>query len=184
VFDEAINKLYVMANESYEDFARALQTEYEEDCGVTFGKVPLTALARITRAVDGEEVPIGKDRAAKIRDALVVQKMLDADGKIGAAFDPRKKGFTLSLPAEYADLEPAVIDLLSAHQIERHLRKDTDEKPNRLEKEVTLSADFVPCGIGSSQGQATGWSSRPTRWPRALSPRSIRWKRSNHRRSR
>jgi hypothetical protein len=27
VFDEAINKLYVMANESYEDFARALQTE-------------------------------------------------------------------------------------------------------------------------------------------------------------
>jgi type III restriction enzyme len=32
VFDETINKLYVIANESYEDFARALQTEYEEDC--------------------------------------------------------------------------------------------------------------------------------------------------------
>ncbi len=44
VFDETINKLYVMANESYEDFARALQTEYEEDCGVTFGKVPITAI--------------------------------------------------------------------------------------------------------------------------------------------
>jgi len=42
VFDESVNKLYVMANESYEDFAKALQTEYEEDCGVTFGKVPLT----------------------------------------------------------------------------------------------------------------------------------------------
>jgi superfamily II DNA or RNA helicase len=55
VFDEAINKLYIMANESYEDFARALQTEYEEDCGVTFGKVPITAIARITRAVDGQE---------------------------------------------------------------------------------------------------------------------------------
>jgi type III restriction enzyme len=112
VFDDAINKLYVMANESYEDFARALQTEYEEDCGVTFGKVPLTALARITRAVDGEEVPTGKDTAGTIHDALVAQKMLDADGKIGAAFDPRSKGFTLSLPAAYADLEPAVIDLL------------------------------------------------------------------------
>ena len=47
VFDESVNKLYVMANESYEDFARALQTEYEEDCGVTFGKVPLTALVKI-----------------------------------------------------------------------------------------------------------------------------------------
>ena len=40
VFDENVNKLLVVANESYEDFARKLQTEYEDDCGVTFGKVP------------------------------------------------------------------------------------------------------------------------------------------------
>ena len=57
-----------MANESYEDFARALQTEYEEDCGVTFGKVPLTALAKLIRVVDGEEQPIGRDAAEVIRD--------------------------------------------------------------------------------------------------------------------
>jgi type III restriction enzyme len=55
VFDASVNKLYVMANESYEDFARALQTEYEDECGVTFGKVPLTALARLSRVVDGHE---------------------------------------------------------------------------------------------------------------------------------
>jgi type III restriction enzyme len=60
VFDESVNKLYVMANESYEDFARALQTEYEEDCGVTFGKVPLTTIAKIVRVVDGVEQPIGR----------------------------------------------------------------------------------------------------------------------------
>ncbi len=53
VFDESINKLFVMANESYEDFALALQTEYEEDCGVTFGRVPITAIAKLTRVVDG-----------------------------------------------------------------------------------------------------------------------------------
>ena len=62
VFDESVNKLYVMANESYEDFAKALQTEYEEECGVTFGKVPLLALAKLTRVVDGQEVPIGARR--------------------------------------------------------------------------------------------------------------------------
>lgn len=142
VFDDAINKLYVMANESYEDFARALQTEYEQDCGVTFGKVPLTALARITRVVDGQEVAIGKDAAEAIRIALVGQKMLEADGSLGTAFDPRKKDFKLELPPEYADLQAAVIDLLAAYQIERHIRKDADEKPNRLKKEVTLSPDF------------------------------------------
>jgi len=142
VFDESINKLYVMANESYEDFARSLQTEYEEDCGVTFGKLPITAIARITRAVDGVEVAIGKDAAEVIRAALVKQNMLEIDGRIGAAFDTQRKDFKLSLPPEYSDLEPAIVDLLAAHQIERHIRKDSDEKPNRLKKQVVLSPDF------------------------------------------
>ena len=142
VFDDSINKLYVMANESYEDFARALQTEYEDDCGVTFGKVPITAIARITRAVDGEEQPIGKAAANVIRDALVTQKMLETDGRIGKAFEPRRLDFDLVLPEGYGDLTPAVIDLLASHQIERLIRRDRDERSNRLKKEVTLSPDF------------------------------------------
>lgn len=36
-FDEQLNKLTVIANESFDDFARKLQTEMEEDCGVSFG---------------------------------------------------------------------------------------------------------------------------------------------------
>ena len=142
VFDESINKLYVMANESYEDFARALQTEYEEDCGVTFGKVPMTAIARITRVVDGEEEPIGKEAAEAIRQALVAQKMLEADGRLQAAFDPKRPDFKIELPAAVCRPCAAVVDLLASYQIERHIRKDTDEKPNRLKKEVTLSPEF------------------------------------------
>ncbi len=36
IFDPNINKLTVVANERYEDFAKALQKEIEEDCGVDF----------------------------------------------------------------------------------------------------------------------------------------------------
>jgi len=36
IFDRNINKLTVVANERYEDFARALQPEIEQDCGVDF----------------------------------------------------------------------------------------------------------------------------------------------------
>ncbi len=53
VFDESVNKLYVMANESYEDFAKAHQTEYEEECGVTFGKVPILKYELHRLLVDG-----------------------------------------------------------------------------------------------------------------------------------
>ena len=36
-YDRNINRLTVIANESYNDFAKALQTEMQEDCGVDFG---------------------------------------------------------------------------------------------------------------------------------------------------
>lgn len=36
IFDRNINKLTVIANERYEDFARELQREIQEDCGVDF----------------------------------------------------------------------------------------------------------------------------------------------------
>ncbi len=37
ITDENINRLTVIANESYEDFARQLQSEIEDECGVDFG---------------------------------------------------------------------------------------------------------------------------------------------------
>lgn len=143
VFDDSINKLFVMANESYEDFARALQSEYEEDCGVTFGKVPLTAIAKITRVVDGEEVPIGRDAAEVIKTALVNQKIIDADGRLQPAFDPKRPDFKIDLPEPHRELAPAVVDLLASYQIERHIRRDKQEGANRLRKEVQLSPEFI-----------------------------------------
>jgi type III restriction enzyme len=142
VFDDSVNKLYVMANESYEEFARALQTEYEDDCGVTFGKVPLSALARLVRVVNGIEQPIGLEAAGTIRAALVAQKMLDADGRIQPAFNPTRAGFRLDLPEAHRDLAPLVIDVLSTYQVERHIHRDRDDGPNRLKKDVALSPEF------------------------------------------
>lgn len=142
VRDESVNKLYVMANESYEDFARALQTEYEEDCGVTFGKVPLTALAKLLYFADGHEKPVGRAAAEEIRTTLVSQGFLDNEGRIQQAFDPRRTDFRLNLPEAHSVLAPAVIDLLSSYQIERHIRKEKDEGANRLRKQIQLSPEF------------------------------------------
>jgi type III restriction enzyme len=142
VFDESVNKLYVMANESYEDFARALQTEYEEECGVTFGKVPFTALVKLARVVDGVAQPIGPEGAEAIRSALVAQKLIDAEGRIMPAFDPKRSDFAIELPEAQRDLVSDVVDLLARYQIERHIRRERDEGVNRLRKEVALSPEF------------------------------------------
>jgi Restriction endonuclease len=142
VFDESINRLYVMANESYEDFARALQTEYEDECGVTFGKVPITAISKLTRVVDEQEQAVGRDGAEEIFRALISGGFISADGKIQPAFDPLKPGLTLNLPDAQQDVEPAVIDLLSGYQIERHVKRARDERVNHLRKEIQLTPEF------------------------------------------
>lgn len=131
-----------MANESYEDFARALQTEYEEDCGVTFGKIPVTAFAKLLRVVDGEEKPIGREAAEQIMQALKAQGLLDNDGRITEEFIPKDKGFKLDLPEEHADLASDIITKISEYQMERHIRRARDEKPNHLKKDVLHSPEF------------------------------------------
>lgn len=48
IYDKNINRLTVVANESYNDFAKALQNELKEDCGVDFGKRLKSKRNRIT----------------------------------------------------------------------------------------------------------------------------------------
>lgn len=142
VRDDSINKLYVFANESYEDFARGLQSEYESE-GVSFGKVPLVALSKLTQVVDEEEKPIGREAAEKIRTALIEQKLLDENNRIQPTFDPRRPDFKLNLPEEFSSLTPTVIDLLSSYLIERHIRREKQEGTNRFKKAVELSPEFI-----------------------------------------
>jgi type III restriction enzyme len=92
--------------------------------------------------IDGQEQPLGRAAADEIRAALVTQKMLDSEGRIQPVFDPKRPGFRLNLPEAFQELVPAVIDLLSSYQIERFIRKDKDEGPNRLKKQVQLSPEF------------------------------------------
>ena len=142
VRDDSVNKLYVFANETYEDFARGLQSEYESE-GISFGKVPLVALSKLTHVVGDEEIPIGREAAKEIRASLVEQKYLDEDNRIQRSFDPRRADFKLSLPEQYSSLTPAVIDLLSSYLIERHIRREKEEGPNRFKKAVEVSPEFL-----------------------------------------
>ena len=67
VYDETVNRLTVIANESYEEFARTLQSEFEEDFGIKFGKVEAIDFARLIRvADDGTESRIGQDASRQI----------------------------------------------------------------------------------------------------------------------
>ena len=142
VFDENINKLVVIANESYEDFAKSLQNEYEEDCGVTFGKVPMLAFVKLERLEGKETKPIGRTGSEAIWNALKTSGVVDGNGRISSTFDPKKPGFELPLPEAYKELHGDVLEVLASYQLERHIKRDEVPKKLVFKKAVALDEDF------------------------------------------
>lgn len=64
--DRTINKLTVMANESYKEFAAKLQTEYEKDGGIRFGILEPHSFANIQVQTGTETVPLGAEKSTEL----------------------------------------------------------------------------------------------------------------------
>lgn len=142
VKDDNINKLTVIARESYADFAAGLQKEYEDDCGVTFGKVPKIAFSKLSVVVDEEEKPLGRKASEDIWSELVSKGFVDTNGKIQPAFNPSKEGFSLGLSEQFIQQEAEIITVLQSYQLERHIKKDEEPKRLKINKQIFLDPEF------------------------------------------
>ena len=143
VHDETINRLTVIANESYEEFARMLQTEFEEDFGIRFGKVEKIAFSKLVRrAEDGTESEIGQDESAKIWDELVAKRYLNSAGDILEKFDPKNPHFKLEMPGAYADMAAAIVDEINRKVFKNRVVNARDRRELKFRKEVQLSDGF------------------------------------------
>ncbi len=140
--DDTINKLTVIARESYSDFAKGLQKEYELECGVTFGKVPKTAFAQIADVIDDEEVILGKESSVEIWNELIKSEILDEKGKIRSSFNPAKDGFSFGLSEKYQAFQDDITYILQSFQIERHIKKDEEPKRLKINKQIFLDPEF------------------------------------------
>jgi type III restriction enzyme len=145
IFDDSINKLHVVANESYESFARALQNEYQEDCGVTFGRVPKQRFWRLERPTGpgGEPEKIGEQLGEIIRSAMVTHNIMDGEGLLLPGFTPRKPEFKLPMPAGFEDLHDSTMRMLEGFELERHVGNSRNLVTNRIRKEIQMSPEFM-----------------------------------------
>ncbi|MEQ9640398.1 MAG: DEAD/DEAH box helicase family protein [Alphaproteobacteria bacterium] len=144
VHDETVNRLTVIANESYDEFARTLQTEFEEDFGIQFGKVDKIAFAKLVRtASDGTEAELGQEVSGRIWDALVSEGYLNADGDILDKFDPKNPHFDLKMPDEFLDLKAEIIDEVNRKVFKSRIVNARERRELKFRKEVQLSDDFV-----------------------------------------
>ena len=143
VHDESVNRLTIIANESYEDFARTLQTEFEDDFGIRFGIVEKIAFAKLTRtADDGTETEIGQNESTRIWAELVAYGYLNDAGDILDKFDPKNPHFEMKVSDEFAGLKADIIDEVNRKIFKNRIVNAREHRELRFRKEVQLSADF------------------------------------------
>ena len=146
VFDDSLNKLTVVVNESYEEFCLKLQTEYKEDAGVVFGKVTLQGLTHLLRTADGGDPLLTKDAAAdlaqKIKDALLVAGVIDRLDLIQATADPDALFERVKLPDGLEEIRQAIQDLCTGVQISSHVKRARNMVSNKLKPDVLKSPEF------------------------------------------
>ncbi|WP_167200908.1 restriction endonuclease [Brevibacterium pigmentatum] len=144
VADRGIATLTVVANESYTQFADALQKEYK-DAGVEIGRVRKAEFSKIPlQNPDGSltDERLGYTTSVSIWEHLLAQRFIDKDGVVQPKFQPNTVGFSLNMPADFVWTEPFVIELISRANIGKYIKNKRKRYPRTLNKELFANPEF------------------------------------------
>ena len=142
VRDEYINNLVVVANESYDDFAASLQKEFEEDCGVIFGKLPIDAFVGIKFMRDDVEVEIDETLSEKIWNTIREQNLIGDDGFIKKEFNAAVENMTFEVAEEFRPVKLEIVKTVEKYQIENHIEDHSKKIKGKLNEKVLLDPEF------------------------------------------
>jgi len=143
VAERGIATLTVVANESYQQFAKSLQNEYKA-AGVAIGSVRVNEFAKIAaRDAEGNvtDDALGYARSKEIYDFLTEQGFI-TEGKVTSRFLPDTLGFTLGLPGSLKDYEPEIVDAVRKASLERYVKPRSNRQTRTLNKALYLTPEF------------------------------------------
>ncbi|KGN02121.1 restriction endonuclease subunit R [Clostridium novyi A str. 4570] len=131
-----INKLTVIASESYEDFAKGLQTEMSEAITDRPRKVNTELFVdKIIKDSKGNEQVVDRELAGKINFSLIVNGYVDNEGALTEKYYEDKRNNEIKVAEEVADSKEAVIEIIDSIYSTRGMIEDA-RKDN-----VELSVD-------------------------------------------
>ena len=143
VFGFDVNRLTIMANESYDDFARKLQKEIEEETGIKFGVVEKHLFAGIPITTEtGEPGHLGVDVSDRVWDHLKEKGYIDHRGKVQDSLRQAIKDEDIDLPEEVAEHQGRVNQLLRKVAGNLNIKNADNRQKVNLNKAVFLSPEF------------------------------------------
>lgn len=141
ISDTGLAQLTVVASESYQAFASALQNEYQK-AGVAIGFVRKQEFSRLPITVDGKEAVLGAKRSAEIWDHLHRRGFINEQGEVQGSWVPEQLGFTVDLPEPYAEYEDDVINIVNACKMETIIKRKRKRVARKLNKELYAAPGF------------------------------------------
>ncbi|MBB6453208.1 type III restriction enzyme [Salirhabdus euzebyi] len=143
-YDENINVLTVIANESYQEFAESLQQEMEEETGVKFGYLEEQSFSTITQTNEetGEAKAIGYDYSAKIFAFLVKENFITKKGKVETKLKEAIAEEAFEVPEEMQAIKQDIEQVIKRSIKKLPVFNKKDEVRIHLNKEVFLSEEF------------------------------------------
>ena len=143
VFGFDVNTLTVMANESYEDFAKSLQREFEEETGIKFGIVEKHSFANITYANDeGNYEYLAQEKSETLYKYLLEKDYIDNDGKVTDDLRRDLRDNRVEIPESFNHVETKIVDTLRKIAGGLNIKNADDRRTVKLNKEVYLGPEF------------------------------------------
>ncbi|WP_296853436.1 type III restriction-modification system endonuclease [uncultured Methanobrevibacter sp.] len=113
VHDNSVNTLTIIANEYYEDFAKKLQKELEDDLGIKFGTIQEKNFSHIEWTnKKGIKEPLGSKNTKPLINHFVKMNYIDRNGKIKDPLKFALKNDALSLPEEYEQIREEITNII------------------------------------------------------------------------
>jgi type III restriction enzyme len=138
-----INTLTVMANESYEDFAAALQKDIEDEEAIKFGIIEKHTFANITIVNEaGEYEYLNQASSEEIWSYLKENNYIDNKGKVTDELKNDLKSTAVSIPDKFQDSEQKIIQVIKKIAGNLNIKNKDDKVSININKRRYLSPEF------------------------------------------
>ena len=143
-FEPEANTLTVIANESYNEFATGLQSEFEQS-GFRFGVLTPESFTSL-RVLDADGEPteelFGFDKSKTVYEHLAANGLVTSKGEITEALKTSVENGTLDLPAEFEPMRDQIEQVITHKAEKLQIKNKTEEVEVEINPEAVNSDAF------------------------------------------
>ena len=139
-----VNRLTVMASESYEDFVDGLQKEIEKETGIVFGILQAHSFSNVVVEMDGNEpVFLGQEKSSALFHFFTKKGYVSPIGKVQDKLREDLKDGKIDLGGDFEQhIANQIIETLKQTAGKLEIKKHEDKKTIKVKEHILDNVEF------------------------------------------